>query len=176
MDNTPLQLVRPAPELLNDYRDACRETWGHVHDSYILHDPARFDEWKGRIFDDYRSQEAGIGLPEGRVPSATFWLVRGSRYIGTINIRLRLNEALARYGGHVGVVVRLSERGKGYGTAALPLALSKARELGIADVLLTCTEDNAPSLAMLRSLPCKLEEHDRVMVDSALKSVVRFVF
>ena len=176
MEDETLQLVRPSPERLDDYRDACRETWGHVHDNYILHDPARFDEWKTRIFDDYRAQEAGIGLPDGHVPSATFWLVRGNRYIGTVNIRLRLNEGLARYGGHAGVVIRLSERGKGYGTAALPLALRKARELGIADILLTCTEDNAPSLATLRSLPCKREEHDRVPVGGILKPVVRFFF
>ena len=42
----------------------------------------------------------------------------------------------------MGYGIRFSEWDKGYGTLMLSLALEKAKDLGIAAVLITCDDDN----------------------------------
>ena len=92
----------------------------------------------------------GENIPETFVPHLTFWLVDpDDRILGVANIRPRLNENLRVRGGHIGYGVRPSERGKGYATAMLRLALAKAREMGLDRVLLTCDKDNIASARVI---------------------------
>ncbi|WJH37217.1 GNAT family N-acetyltransferase [Paenibacillus sp. CC-CFT747] len=81
----------------------------------------------------------------GFVEHSTYWLVRGSRIVGVVNLRHRLNEKLLRIGGHIGYGIRPGERRKGYATAILAMALQKAGERGIQRVLVTCDKDNTGS-------------------------------
>ena len=66
-------------------------------------------------------------------------------FLGAVNIRHKLNEKLLLNGGHIGDGIRPSERGKGYGTRMIALALEKCRELGIDRVLMVCDRNNAAS-------------------------------
>lgn len=79
------------------------------------------------------------------VPSSTFWLIDNGTFIGHTNIRHRLNENLLKVGGHIGYAIRVSARGRGYGTKILEFALPKAKALGIQRALLTCDESNVAS-------------------------------
>lgn len=88
---------------------------------------------------------AGINLPDERVPSTTYWLASGYHIIGRSSLRRRLTPQLEREGGHIGYDIRPSERRKGYGTLILKLTLEKARESGLARVLITCDADNVAS-------------------------------
>ncbi len=97
-----------------------------------------------------RHDRKGIDLPKGRVPQTEYWLVEGSRYIGTISIRHRLNKLLREWGGHIGYAVRPSERKKGYGTLMLRLVKAKAKKLGLKKVLLTCDETNTGSMKVIQ--------------------------
>ena len=152
-------LASPSPELLDAYLDFCRESWGHVHEEYILHDPAKFGEWRETIFDELRRAENGTGLAPGIVPSVTYWLTLGGRVVGVANLRKRLNETLERYGGHLGLCLRPSERGKGYASSLLPLLFAEAGRLGIREVLVTTTAENLPSRRVNESQPgCRSEE------------------
>lgn len=168
------KLRRPAPEFLNAYLDFCRETWGHVHDSYILHDPARFDEWRNTIFDDYRKAESGIGLPPGIVPSTTRWLMADETCVGVVNLRPRLNEALAVYGGHIGLCLRPSARGQGLARALIPALAAEARRLGISELLLTTTADNLASRRLNEGIPGVRIERDTVMLNGKLTEIFRY--
>ena len=168
------ELRRPAPEFLNAYLDFCRETWGHVHDSYILHDPARFDEWRHTIFDDYRKAESGIDLPPGIVPSTTRWLMAGETCVGVVNIRPQLNEALAVYGGHIGLCLRPSARGQGLARALIPELAAEARKLGIKELLLTTTADNLASRRLNERIPGVRIERDTVMLNGKLTKIFRY--
>ena len=168
------KLRRPAPELLNAYLDFCRETWGHVHDSYILHDPARFDEWRNTIFDDYRKAESGIDLPPGIVPSTTRWLMADETCVGVVNLRPRLNEALAVYGGHIGLCLRPSARGQGLARALIPALAAEARKLGISELLLTTTADNLAGRRVNESIPGVRIERDTVMLGGKLTEIFRY--
>lgn len=175
-EDSELKLIRPAPQFLESYREACVETAGHVHNDYIIHDPDKYEEWKDTIFAEYRNQEAGTGLPPGFVPSATFWFVIGERYIGTVNIRLKLNKVLENYGGNIGCVTRLSERNKGYATRILPLAVATAKKLGVSPVLVMCTEDNPASLHSLTSARHIKTDTVVTKADGVLHTVTRFWF
>ena len=56
-----------------------------------------------------------------------------------------MNEKLLLGGGHIGDGIRPSERGKGYGTKMIALALEECRKLGIDRVLMCCDKDNPAS-------------------------------
>ena len=83
----------------------------------------------------------------GWVPDTTLFCLDKDRniFVGAVNIRHVLNDALLRTGGHIGDGVRPSERRKGYATAMIALALEECKKLGIKKVLLTCDKDNAGS-------------------------------
>ncbi len=89
---------------------------------------------------------------EGKVRADTFFLLeeeRPGRILGAINLRYELNEYLYQFGGHIGYGVRPSERGKGYATAMLGLALEKCKEAGLKRVLLTCDTWNTASARVM---------------------------
>ena len=68
-----------------------------------------------------------------------------NRVLGGVNIRHELNDNLLKHGGHIGTLIRPSERKKGYATLMISLALEKCKELGIDKVLITCREENIGS-------------------------------
>ncbi|MFK7903490.1 MAG: GNAT family N-acetyltransferase [Chitinophagales bacterium] len=90
----------------------------------------------------YNNFAKGINLPMGYVPTQQFWLVEGKEYIGRIDIRTQLNIYLQRIGGHISYQVRPSKRKMGYGKKQLGLALLKAKEMGLQQLLITCKADN----------------------------------
>ena len=61
-----------------------------------------------------------------------------------------LTPALRREGGNIGYSIRPSARGKGFGSEILRLSLGRARELGLADVLLTCGKPNVVSAKVIK--------------------------
>jgi predicted acetyltransferase len=74
------------------------------------------------------------------------------RLVGMIDLRHRLNDFLAEYGGHIGYSVHPAHRRKGHATQMLALVLEKARKRGLNRVLVTCNEDNEASRrAILRN-------------------------
>ena len=70
--------------------------------------------------------------PQGDfVPDSTFFCLDTERniFVGAVNIRHYLNEWLTYAGGHIGDGIRPRERGKGYGTAMIALALDECRKM-----------------------------------------------
>ena len=166
-------LTAPAQELMDDYLDFCRASWGKVHDSYILDDPDRYGEWRHTRIRDYRRAEQGIGLPPGIVPSVTFWIFRNRRMTGIANFRPVLNERLQHYGGHLGLVIRPECRGRGYGRSLIPLLLEKARQLGIRELLLTSEAANTASVRFSEAFPGSRSEYGMAVLNGRLCRIHR---
>ncbi len=81
------------------------------------------------------------------IPGTTYFAFNeeDNKLVGIMDIRHRLNKFLSEYGGHIGYSVITSERGKGYGTKMLALALEECKNFNICNVLVTCTSDNIAS-------------------------------
>ena len=81
------------------------------------------------------------------VPDSTFFCLDEERgiFVGAVNIRHYLSDALLKSGGHIGDGVRPSERRRGVATAMIGLALDECRRLGIDRVLMVCDRDNIGS-------------------------------
>lgn len=88
---------------------------------------------------------------KGKVPDTILWLVKGDHFIGRLSIRHYLNEHLEKHGGHIGYELRVSERGKGYGTLILKLGKEWARKIGLKRALLTCDVTNEPSIRVIKA-------------------------
>ncbi|MGI9287278.1 MAG: GNAT family N-acetyltransferase [Pseudomonadales bacterium] len=93
----------------------------------------------------------GTNIPEGFVPSSTFWLVDGAEIIGVTNLRHYLNERIRRCGGHIGLGVRPSFRGRGIGNLLMALTIQEARKRGIREIHIHCHKGNAASARMIVS-------------------------
>ena len=142
-------LIDPAVELDEEYRAFIAEfdDGPGMGGGRRIKDDETFAQFVRRLMDG----AAGIGIPDDHVPCNVYWLVRGNRVLGNCSLRHRLTERLRDYGGHIGYSVRPSERRKGYGTLMLRLALAKARQRGIARVLVTCDKDNIASARVIQA-------------------------
>lgn len=82
----------------------------------------------------------------GHVPQQ-YWWVRNETgaYIGIVKIRYVLTPVMLYHGGHIGLGIAEGHRGRGYGTAALALAVEECRRNGLTDILLTINPDNFAS-------------------------------
>ncbi len=169
-----MKLIEPCQEYLQSYYEACSETWGLVHDDYIIHNPQEFEHWKTHIFEDYENQKKGIGLRKGFVPSITFWVVDEAKYIGTVNIRLELSEELIEYGGNCGFMIRKSMRRKGLGVVILKLSIKKMNELNISPIVLTAEEKNAASWKIIEKSNYKKRDLYSIVLNGKLTEARRY--
>lgn len=82
------------------------------------------------------------------VPDSTFFCLDTERdiFIGAVNIRHYLNDKLIISDGHIGDGIRPSERGKGFGTKMVALAIKECRKMGIKNILMCCDKDNIASV------------------------------
>ena len=123
MNETPeFSLIRPCTELMEQYLDLCRESWGHVHDNYILSDPSQYEHWRYTLLEKYHKEELGIAI-------------------------------------------RPSERGKGYGRRLCPFLAAKARELGIREMLLTSEAENLAGIRCSECFPASRHEYREACVN-----------
>jgi predicted acetyltransferase len=162
-------LSSPCMELQNEYLSFYQE-WVDSREEMIpwviSKDPSDFP----RMIEFLLNNEKGENLPDGWVPSSTYWLVTEERkVVGVVNIRHGLTEKLLNAGGHIGYGIRPSERRKGYATKLLSLSLEKAKELGLEKVLVVCDEGNTGSEKTIRKnggVPdtSYVEEHGNVIL------------
>ena len=105
-----------------------------------------YEEW----LETNMQKEMGINLPENRVPSIQLVSFDDVGHaLGFLNLRLRLNEGLLNYAGHIGYSIRPSERGKGYAKEILRQGLKVAKEKNIKKALVTCSVNNPASRAVI---------------------------
>lgn len=85
-------------------------------------------------------------LKPGYVPQTVFWVIdEAGEAVGLVRVRHYLNDKLRDRGGHIGYYIRPSQRGKGYATQALRLALVELRQIGEVRAMLSTDMTNLPS-------------------------------
>ncbi len=110
----------------------------------------------GLSYKDYldilEKREKGLYQPETRVPDITYVLIdeQGDIY-GSLNLRLKLNEHLLNYDGHIGYGIAPSKRSQGYAKLILKLGLDICKKRGFEKVLVTCDEENIASEKVILS-------------------------
>ena len=101
-----------------------------------------YDDWLEKIT---AQKEIKCSLTD--TPATTYFMLRkdDNKIIGSIQLRHHLTEELLKDGGNIGYGICPSERGRGYGTKQLSLALDKAKTLGLDKVMISCSKDNRVS-------------------------------
>ena len=141
-----------------DYLDFCRETWGHVHDDYIIHRPPNAgtdpETWVEEVLRECADGATNPAYATGPwVNHERFWAFCGDRLIAALDFRRRLTPLMERYGGHWGLAVRPSERGRGWSTKLLPHLLAASAARGVSEVLLTTKAQNLAARQGLEHAP-----------------------
>ena len=155
-----MEIIKPSEKYYLSYKEAIKEYKDNNVDTY------KFDESdKDALFKKYSDYSKGINLPQGFVPSDTYWLVDNNTFIGEISIRHSLTDFLIEYGGHIGYAVRYSYWNKGYATKMLKFALEKAKQLGLEKVLITCNDDNYGSARVIEKNGGVLEDKIKNNID-----------
>ena len=114
------------------------------------------NQMRGLSYKDYldvlEKREKGLYHPETRVPDVTYILTDGQGVIyGSLNLRLKLNDHLFKYDGHIGYGIAPSKRGQGYGRLILKSGLAICKRRGFDKVLVTCNEENIVSEKVILS-------------------------
>lgn len=91
--------------------------------------------------DDLHNDSKVNDLHQEEVLTSTFWLMDKKEVVGVVRIRHQEVECA----GHIGYDISPDYRNRGYGLQILKLALEKAKEIGIENVILTCNIDNIGS-------------------------------
>lgn len=91
----------------------------------------------------------GQDIPEGWVPETTFWIVDSENVVGELEIRHPLNEWLQQVGGNIGYLTHPDYRNRGIATFALSSGVNILAGRGVRGVLVTCRDDNAPSIRVI---------------------------
>lgn len=168
-----VELVKPSTLLRDSYRSLVAEFHerGEKLVPFVLSfEHSDFDAMVARLADCAQ----GIGLADGFVSHSTFWLVEDdSDVVGVANIRHSLTPALRIDGGNIGYGIRPSERCRGLGTVVLRLALDRARDLGLSEVLVTCGKGNIASARIIRRNGGVLESEE--YLDGRGEVVQRYV-
>ena len=145
------EFIRPSGALRESYLSLVADflSNGEKLVPFVLSfDHADFEAMLARLHDCSR----GVGVPPGFVAHSTYWLVHDGAVVGVSNIRHALTPNLRREGGHIGYGIRPAARRRGFATEILRKSLDCARQLGIAEALVTCSKANvASATAILRN-------------------------
>ena len=114
-----------------------------------------YKKWTKEMINSAR----GIELKEGYVPQTIYIIFAEGKPVGYLKIRHRLSDELKENGGHIGIVIEKSSRGKGYGTEALQKAVEILEtEFHETEILETIHENNKSSRRIAEKNGFVLEE------------------
>ena len=138
-----LKLVKMEEKYLSQLNEMMDE-WTKANEKII---PYAINKCDYHNIDEYINS---LEIKEGNdklVPDSTFFCLDTDRniFVGAVNIRHYLNDALLLDGGHIGDGIRPSERNKGLGSKMISLALEECNKLGIKKVLMCCDKNNIAS-------------------------------
>jgi predicted acetyltransferase len=168
------KLVRPDTLYKNSYLEALQEYHREGRFTYLgvaslRHD---FDRYIEKLRQDKGQPHQPCQDWVELVPETVLWLVKDREYIGSVDIRHRINWHLEKWGGHIHFVIRPGMRGKRYGRKALQKAIPFANYLGIDQALLTVAPDNTPAIRIIEH--CGGVFSDRTQITDRFPARLRY--
>lgn len=149
-----LHCVEPTYEKETQYLEMCRDYIAAEDENYTY---ASLEEVRKKIASDIRYAYGEI--PANRVRAFSYWFLRDDRIVGTCRMRPRLNDAFRIEGGNIGYDVSPRFRNQGIGTGILKWCANRAFEMGLAEILITCDDDNVGSCRII-------EKNDGMLADT----------
>ena len=148
-----LKLIDADEKYLDQYKEAYLESLKQIELGNIKKHVMMFSNPDEKdIVKDYMDSRDQSKLPSWCVPSYNYFAVDDGKFIGVINIRVRLTDKLLRYGGHIGYGVNPKYWKMGYGKEILKLALQEYKDLIEDDkILITCDDDNIGSYKIIEA-------------------------
>lgn len=154
------KIIRPSAEYKSDYLKALEEY--HAEGRYLYQDIAILDVDFDNFIKELRAEKGYPHQPYQDwvepVPETVVWLVKDDQYIGTVDIRHRLNWHLEKWGGHIHFNIRPSMRGKGFGTKILKKAMPIVNYLGIDRALITLNPADKAAIRIVESCGGEFED------------------
>ncbi|MBQ9448439.1 MAG: GNAT family N-acetyltransferase [Acholeplasmatales bacterium] len=161
-----LKLIEADERYLEEYKEAYLESLKEIEKGNISnHDLIFMNPDEYDVVKYYKTCKDQSKLPSYYVPAYGYFAVDGDKFIGVIEIRVRLTSNLLRYGGHIGYGINPKYWNMGYGKQLLKLALNEHKDLIEEDkILITCDDDNIPSAKIIEAcggiLENKVENED----------------
>lgn len=141
-----LKLVPPSREYKRSYREYIAELGAEERYPFSLD----FEHQDFTALLEHLGDFAkGINVPDGYVPSSTYWLIEAGNIAGVSSLRHCLNERIRQCGGHIGLGIRPSRRGRGLGSALMALTIQEARGKVSGDIHIHCHKGNEASVRMI---------------------------
>lgn len=146
--NSELDLIKSDLKFKNQYLKMVQENGEDLKNTgFYYRFPLSTEETFEHDIKTMDDRSKGIGLPEGKAPNSTYFLIdkKNDVIVGAINIRHYIDEYHYLRGGHIGYYVCQKERNKGYAKFMLEKGLEICKQFGIDKVLLTCLKSNIAS-------------------------------
>ncbi|MEM6811507.1 MAG: GNAT family N-acetyltransferase [Pseudomonadota bacterium] len=154
------KLIRPSANYKNSYLEALKEY--HEEGRYLHQDINLLNADFESFIKELRAEKGYPHQPYQDwvepVPETVVWLVKDENYIGTVDIRHRLNWHLEKWGGHIHFNIRPSMRGKGFGKKILQKALPIVNYLGIDRALITLPPEDKAAIHIVESCGGEFED------------------
>jgi predicted acetyltransferase len=141
---TAAKLEKPKIEHKESYLEALKEFQAEGRYSFLdyEHVAENFEDFITKVNSGKKHLHKPYAEWVEPVPETVLWLVKDNEFIGTLNVRHRLNWHLEKWGGHVNFIIRPSMRGKGFGKKLLQKAIPYIAFLGIDRALITIDPDD----------------------------------
>lgn len=155
------RLISPSIKYKESFIGAIKESQNEIRSGYTYYLLKKtggfqpFIKWLNQHFSEYikliHDKSQGKNLPPNYAPQTDYWLVSGNDFLGRLTIRHILNSTNFRKSGSVGLYIRPSSRGKGFGKTLLNLGLKKAKKMGLSKLLITCDQTNKISQHLIKN-------------------------
>ena len=146
------KLVKPAVEYKESFIEAIKEF--QAEGRYLFIDINELENNFEQFVEDLNAGKRHLHKPYADwvepVPETILWMVKETKFIGSFNIRHRLNWHLEKWGGHINFNIRPSMRGKGFGKKILQKGMPFVCYLGIDRALITVNPKNPNSERIIK--------------------------
>lgn len=147
------KLVKPNIEYQQSYIEALKEFQAEGRYKFLdiekLKNAEHFEKFINDVNDGRRHLHKPLADWVEPVQETVLWLVKDGAFIGSFNIRHRLNWHLEKWGGHVNYIIRPSMRGKGFGKKIMQKGMPFVCYLGIDRALITVEPDNKAAIKII---------------------------